>query len=91
MSIFAFVIALVVLGPLAKAVAERISRHDRRLPDDGELRKALQASEQRLAETESRLAAVEERLDFYEKLLAGPRPSGPERPPGSPGGPGPHD
>lgn len=76
MSVFAFIIALIVLGPLAKAVALRISRGDRRIPGEAELRKALQANEQRLAETESRMAALEERLDFYEKLLANPRRPG---------------
>jgi hypothetical protein len=34
----------------------------------------LRATEQRLADTETRLATVEDRLDFYEKLLANPKP-----------------
>ena len=76
MGVFPFVIALIVLGPIAKAIAVRISRGDRSLPGEAELRKALRESEQRQAETEARLAAVEEKLDFYEKLLSNPnRPS----------------
>ena len=75
MGVFPFIIALIVLGPIAKAIAERISRSDRSLPGEAELRKALRESEQRQAETESRLAAVEEKLDFYEKLLANPNRS----------------
>jgi hypothetical protein len=76
MSVFAFVIALVILGPLAKALAERISRGGPTAASEGELRKSLRATEQRLAETETRLAAVEERVDFYEKLLANPKAGG---------------
>jgi hypothetical protein len=76
MGLLGFVLALVVLGPLAKAVADRISRGGRTGPSEAELRKALHANEQRLAETESRLAALEERLDFYEKLLANPSKHG---------------
>jgi hypothetical protein len=72
-SVFAFVIALVILGPLAKAIAERISRAGPSVADEAELRKALRATEQRLADTETRLATVEDRLDFYEKLLAKPK------------------
>ncbi|MGH7459609.1 MAG: hypothetical protein ACREMA_01100 [Longimicrobiales bacterium] len=87
MGVFPFIIAILVLGPIAKAIAERISRGTPQIPDEAELRKALRESEQRQAETESRLAAVEERLDFYEKLLANPnRPTGdqPRQPPDRP-------
>jgi hypothetical protein len=73
MSVFGFVIALVILGPLAKALAERISRGGPSASNEAELRKSLRATEQRLADTETRLATVEERLDFYEKLLANPK------------------
>jgi hypothetical protein len=73
MSVFGFVIALVILGPLAKALAERISRGGPSAANEAELRKSLRATEQRLADTETRLATVEERLDFYEKLLANPK------------------
>lgn len=69
MEIFAFIAALVLLGPIAKAVAHRIARG---APDAAELRKQLRATELRLNETELRLIAVEERVDFYEKLLAKP-------------------
>ncbi|MGH7469318.1 MAG: hypothetical protein ACRENP_15305 [Longimicrobiales bacterium] len=72
MGVLGFVLALVILGPLAKALADRISRGQPDSRGGADLRKVLQANEQRLAETESRLAAVEERLDFYEKLLANP-------------------
>jgi hypothetical protein len=67
-----FVVALVVLGPLAKAVAARIERGDTKTPGDQDLNRALRDTEQRLADTEARLGAVEERLDFYEKLLRNP-------------------
>ncbi len=77
MEVFPFIVALVVLVPLAKALANRISRGGTSGPGEAELRKALRASEHRQAETETRLAAVEERLDFYEKLLANPqKPAG---------------
>ncbi|HSL70697.1 MAG TPA: hypothetical protein VK864_10680 [Longimicrobiales bacterium] len=75
MSVFAFVLAIIVLGPLAKAIGARISRGGPAAVANSELRKTLQATEQRLADTENRLAAVEERLDFYEKLLANPETS----------------
>ena len=73
MSVFGFIIALVILGPLAKALAERISRGGPTEASEAELRKSLRATEQRLADTETRLATVEDRLDFYEKLLANPK------------------
>ncbi|MEX2283133.1 MAG: hypothetical protein WEE89_11680 [Gemmatimonadota bacterium] len=73
MSVFGFIVALVVLGPLAKALADRISRGGPTAASEAELRKSLRATEQRLADTETRLATVEERLDFYEKLLANPK------------------
>ena len=87
MGVFPFIIAILVLGPIAKAIAERISRATPQIPGEAELKKALRESEQRQAETESRLAAVEERLDFYEKLLANPnRPAAdqPRQPPDRP-------
>lgn len=72
---FLVFIALLVFGsPIAKAIAHRIA-HDgskQGLPDP-ELRRQLQATEQRLAETESRLGTLEEKLDFYEKLLSKPK------------------
>ena len=49
-------------------------------PPPPDLRRTLQATEQRLAETEARLSTVEEKLEFYEKLLANP-----ERKPVPPG------
>jgi hypothetical protein len=85
MTVFAFILGLVVLGPIAKAIAERITRSGATPAGQNELKKSLQATEQRLAETETRLGAVEERLDFYEKLLSNPtRPSTREIPPRSP-------
>src|SRR5262245_59089591 len=72
MPVFWFVIALVIVAPLAKALARRIERGDRIPPGDRDLTKALQETEQRLADTEARLGAVEGRLDFYEKLLRNP-------------------
>jgi hypothetical protein len=70
--IFLFIVALSVLGPIAKGIGSRIARGGRQAPSNPALESNLQATEQRLAETESRLAAVEEKLDFYEKLLANP-------------------
>jgi hypothetical protein len=71
-TVFWFVIALVILAPLAKAVAARIERGDRTTPGEPDLSKALRDTEQRLADSEARLGALEERLDFYEKLLRNP-------------------
>ena len=72
MTVFAFILGLIVLGPIAKAIAQRIARSGPAAASQSELKKSLQATEQRLAETETRLGAVEERLDFYEKLLSNP-------------------
>jgi uncharacterized membrane-anchored protein YhcB (DUF1043 family) len=70
-----FVLILVVGGPIAQAVARRISRPHR--PSDKALLEALEQTEQRLDDTEQRLmdnldrmAEMEERLDFTERLLA---------------------
>ena len=73
MSVFAFILAIVIVAPVVKAISVRIARGGGRVePGTPDLHKTLQATEQRLADTEARLAAVEERLDFYEKLLANP-------------------
>ena len=75
MGVFEFIAIIVVGGPIAKALAKRISGH----PTAGgaELQHLLQQTEQRLDETEhrlmdttERLADMEERLDFTERLLA---------------------
>jgi hypothetical protein len=71
-SILAFVLALVIAGPIVKAISVRIARGGHAEPGSNELRRTIQATEQRLAETEARLATVEEKLEFYEKLLANP-------------------
>ena len=82
MSLFAFILAIVIVAPIVKAISVRISRAGRVEPATPDLHKTLQATEQRLADTEARLAAVEERLDFYEKLLANPeRKTAPSAPP----------
>jgi hypothetical protein len=66
-------IALLFVGvPIAEAVATRIKKSGG--PDAEEMKKALRVAEQRLADSETRIAALEERVDFYEKLLAAPRP-----------------
>jgi hypothetical protein len=72
MELFSFILGLVILGPIAKAIAVRIQRGSPPPQNVADLKKTLHVTEQRLAETETRLAAVEERLDFYEKLLANP-------------------
>lgn len=68
------VLLLIFIGaPIARAVAERISRDG--LPSGGAdpaLRARLSETESRLMATEERLQSVEERLDFYERLLANP-------------------
>ncbi len=76
-----FFIVIVVLGPIAKGIGDRIagsgdpSRKIVKL-----LRAELEAATQRLAGTEDRLAQVEEKLEFYERLLANPQASGGDRP-----------
>lgn len=75
MNVFTFIVALVVLGPIAKGVGVRLARGSKTNPPNPQLEQNLRATEQRLAETETRLAAVEEKLDFYEKLIGkGGRP-----------------
>lgn len=81
MTVFAFILGIIVLAPIAKAIAARIARSGPVPASQAELKKNLLATEQRLAETESRLGAVEERLDFYEKLLSNPARKAPELPP----------
>lgn len=72
-----WVILLIVLfigAPIAKAIARSIERGS--MPPsipEAELRRALQAAEQRLSDSETRLAAMEEKLDFYERLLTKPK------------------
>lgn len=75
MEIFTFIAILVIGGPIAKAVAKRISGQP--VTGGAELREMLQLTEQRLedtdlrlADTTERLADMEERLDFTERLLA---------------------
>lgn len=68
-----FFIVVVVLGPIAKGIGNRIA-------GSGDvsgrtvklLREELEAATQRLASTEDRLGQVEEKLEFYERLLANP-------------------
>ena len=74
MSVFLFIAAIVLGAPIAKAIGRRIVLDGQpQGKPDPELRRQLQATEQRLAETESRLATLEEKLEFYEKLLAKPK------------------
>ncbi len=75
MDFWTFVLILVVGGPIAQAIARRISRPQGK--SDKALLDALAQTEQRLEETEQRLmdtvdhmAEMEERLDFAERLLA---------------------
>ena len=67
-------VILFIGAPIAKALARKIEQQGTgpTLPE-AELRRALQATEQRLSDSETRLAVVEEKLDFYEKLLAKPK------------------
>jgi hypothetical protein len=78
-----FVLALVVLGPLARAVSARISRPVQPV-DTGlvqSLRRELEATEARTQESDRRIAQLEDRLDFMEKLLREPK-SRQQLPPG---------
>jgi hypothetical protein len=73
MGLVLILLMVLVLAPIARAVARSIER--RGLPDtrvNEALRKALQEAEQRLGDSETRIAALEDRVDFYEKLLANP-------------------
>lgn len=62
--------------PIAKALAERLSREISAGPTrpDAELRRELEITQSLLADTQTRLAAMEQRLDFYEKLIEERRP-----------------
>jgi hypothetical protein len=77
---------LFLAAPIARAIAKSIERSPSagwtgRNDEAENLKKALQAAEQRLSDSETRLAALEERVDFYERLLANPTStSSPERP-----------
>jgi hypothetical protein len=72
------IIAIIFVGaPIARAIARSIERAPGSAwtgfpKDDPEVKKALEAAEQRLSDSEARLAALEERVDFYEKLLRNP-------------------
>ncbi len=75
MDFWTFILILVVGGPIAQAVARRISRPQS--SSDKGLLQAVEQTEQRLEDTEQRLmdtldrmAEMEERLDFTERLLA---------------------
>jgi hypothetical protein len=75
LGVFEFIAIIVVGGPIAKAVAKRISQHPG--AGDTELQDLMHQTEQRLEETElrltdttERLSDMEERLDFTERLLA---------------------
>jgi len=74
LDVFAFIAILIIGGPIAKAIAKRIS--GQAVAGGAELREQLLHTEQRLEETEQRLAEtaerlldVEERLDFTERML----------------------
>ena len=75
MDFWTFILILVVGGPIAQAVARRISRPQSSSNKD--LLEAIEQTEQRLEDTEQRLidsfdrmSEMEERLDFTERLLA---------------------
>ncbi len=75
MDLWTFILILIVGGPIAKAVAHRISRPQS--SSDKALLEAMEQTDQRLEDTEQRLmdtldrmAEMEERLDFTERLLA---------------------
>ena len=75
MGLLEFIAIIVVGGPIAKALAKRISGQP--VAGSAELLDILHQTEQRLEETEhrltdntERLTDMEERLDFTERLLA---------------------
>lgn len=81
------ILVIVFLGaPIARAIGRSIESRGSSPPGlpDPEMRKALQAAEQRLSDSETRIAALEERVDFYEKLLANPTSSSAPEPPSHP-------
>ena len=75
MDFWTFILILVVGGPIAQAVARRISR-----PQSSSAKALLEAmeqtdqrledTEQRLMDTLDRMAEMEERLEFTERFLA---------------------
>ncbi|CAN5767340.1 hypothetical protein BH23GEM9_BH23GEM9_21860 [soil metagenome] len=73
MTVFTFVIVIVVLSavvaPLAKGLARRLSKGGPVGADLQRVLSELEQADQRLADTERRLQLAEERLDFQEKLL----------------------
>ncbi len=75
MDLFTFIAIIVVGGPIAKAVAKRLSGQDGTKGPESQAHQQqteqrLEDAEMRLADTAERLADMEERLDFTERLLA---------------------
>ncbi len=83
---FAFIIALVLGIPIAKAVAARISRGGQGVPVDQvlALKKEVEAAEARALDSDKRVSELEDRVDFLERLLQAPKPRPPLMPPGGP-------
>jgi hypothetical protein len=61
--------AVVMIGPVGKALAARITRHSEQGLDPGEVDE-IHARLQELEQSQARLAELEERVDFTERLLA---------------------
>lgn len=79
-----FFIVIVVLGPIAKGIGDRIAGSGALSGKTVKLlREELEAATQRLSTTEDRLGQVEEKLEFYERLLANPEGSAGDRLAGS--------
>ncbi len=82
MGFFVLIILMMVLVPIARAIADRIGSGGPSPVELERVRRALEAAEQRAADGDQRIGQLEERVDFLEKLLQAPR-AGERLPPGS--------
>ena len=71
---FWMIVVVVLMLPLVKAIADRISSLPPGAGVDLDLRRDLEQVRAQLQESQDRIGAMETRLDFYEKLIE-------ERPP----------
>ncbi|MBW3628927.1 MAG: hypothetical protein KY464_06480 [Gemmatimonadetes bacterium] len=82
MSVFAFVILVIILTGLGKPIAQALANRLERQRGVGggaeilELRSALRSTEERLGHAEDRIADMDEKLRFVEGLLAQPNRAG---------------
>lgn len=74
MGFFILVILMLILVPIARAIADRIGSSGPAPIEIDRVRRALEAAEQRAADGDQRVAQLEERVDFLERLLQAPKP-----------------